>query len=158
VTTETTTSSIFIILILVTIITMLVIIMITIIITVTITLTIAAAITISITAKTTTTLLCLQDMWNCICTCYVLREAGCMQAGDHIQSSETAPQDSTPSNSYSSSTSESSARWDAKKRAVKVTPPPPHPCVFSLFGMFCRSWYMKKRTKQTKKGLQTALI
>ncbi len=53
-----------------------------------------------------------------------------MQAGDHIQSSETAPQDSTPSTSYSSSTSESSARWDAKKRAVKVTPPPPPPLRF----------------------------
>ena len=61
------------------------------------------------------------------CTCYVLRESGCMQAGDHIQSSETtsetAAQDSTPSTSYSTTTSESITRWDAKKRAVKVTPP-----------------------------------
>ncbi len=67
-----------------------------------------------------------------------------MQAGDYIQSSETAAQDSTPSTgergaqdstpstSYSTTTSESTARWDAKKRAVKVdpcilNPPPPHP-------------------------------
>lgn len=78
-----------------------------------------------------------------------------MQAGDHIQSSETAAQDSTPSTSergaqdsppstsYNSTTSESTARWDAKKRAVKVpplhTPPPqpcPHHCIFSLFTYF----------------------
>lgn len=45
--------------------------------------------------------------------------ASTYQAGDHIQSSETAAQDSTPSTSYTSTTSESSARWDAKKRAVK---------------------------------------
>ena len=70
-----------------------------------------------------------------------------MQAGDHIQSSETAPQDSTPSNSYSSSTSESSARWDAKKRAVKVTPrPPPTPTpAFSLrLGYFAGVVYEEK--------------
>ncbi|DBB15857.1 TPA: hypothetical protein ACH3X3_004049 [Trebouxia sp. C0006] len=57
--------------------------------------------------------------------------ASTYQAGDHIQSSETAAQDSTPSTSergaqdsppstsYNSTTSESTARWDAKKRAVK---------------------------------------
>ncbi|DBA96183.1 TPA: hypothetical protein ACH3X1_015661 [Trebouxia sp. C0004] len=50
--------------------------------------------------------------------------ASTYQAGDHIPSSETAPQDctpstSTPSTSYGNTTSESTARWDAKKRAVK---------------------------------------
>lgn len=69
-----------------------------------------------------------------------------MQAGDHIQSSETAAQDSTPSTSYNSTTSESTARWDAKKRAVKVpplhTPPPltlPPPLHFLSIYILCRS-------------------
>ena len=75
-----------------------------------------------------------------------------MQAGDHIQSSETAAQDSTPSTSergaqdsppstsYNSTTSESTARWDAKKRAVKVpplhTPPPPNPAPTTAFSLY----------------------
>lgn len=74
-----------------------------------------------------------------------------MQAGDHIQSSETAAQDSTPSTSergaqdsppstsYNSTTSESTARWDAKKRAVKVPPlhtPPPHPAPTTAFSLY----------------------
>ena len=94
-----------------------------------------------------------------------------MQAGDHIQSSETAAQDSTPSTSergaqdstpstsYRTTTSESTARWDAKKRAVKVPPlghppprPRPYPCVFSL----CRSWYVIRSNKT--KGNQTGLL
>ncbi|KAL0030556.1 hypothetical protein WJX79_004485 [Trebouxia sp. C0005] len=45
--------------------------------------------------------------------------ASTYQAGDHIQAGEKGPQDSNPSTSYSTTTSESTARWDAKKRAVK---------------------------------------
>ena len=42
-----------------------------------------------------------------------------IQAGDHMQAAEST-QDSIPSTSYGSTTSASSTRWDAKKRAVKV--------------------------------------
>ena len=67
-----------------------------------------------------------------------------MQAGDHIQAGEKGPQDSNPSTSYSTTTSESTARWDAKKRAVKVPPllPTTLPLPLRFFSIytFSRSW------------------